>query len=213
MPELMQSTHCSMTMTKRREAMTEPMNRKERRAQAKKAPAAQILDQAEAQDQQAEQTVQVETKEAEAEAAEAAEAPQRPKKKLSKEEKAKAEQTMKQSKLAIAGMVHRLVYMASDYLVGQTPWPQEQFDLANENFVTMIDYYFGDDILNPAVLYALVMANVLTSNIDRERAVFFAPKRKQPRLQEVEKDPEPATPINSRGARGDGVSSSASANA
>lgn len=189
--------------------MTEPMNRRERRAQAKKTPAAaQMLDQAEAQDQQAEQTVEVETKEAEAEAE--AEAPQRPKKKLSKEEKAKAEQTMKQSKLAIAGMVHRLVYMATDYLVGQTPWPQEQFDLANENFVTMIDYYFGDDILNPAVLYALVMANVLTSNIDRERATFFAPKRKQPRLQEVAKDPEPATPINSRGARGDGLSPNAS---
>lgn len=192
--------------------MTEPMNRRERRAQAKKTPAAaQMLDQAEAQDQQAEQTVEVETKEAEAETKEAeAEAPQRPKKKLSKEEKAKAEQTMKQSKLAIAGMVHRLVYMATDYLVGQTPWPQEQFDLANENFVTMIDYYFGDDTLNPAVLYALVMANVLTSNIDRERATFFAPKRKQPRLQEVAKDPEPATPINSRGARGDGLSPNAS---
>lgn len=188
--------------------MTEPMNRKERRAQAKKAPAAQMLDQAEAQDQQAEQAVEVETKEAEAETE--AEAPQRPKKKMSKEEKAKAEQTMKQSKLAIASMVHRLVYMASDYLVGQTPWPQEQFDLANENFVTMIDYYFGDDILNPAVLYALVMANVLTSNIDRERATFFAPKRKQPRLQEVAKDPEPATPINSRGVRGDGLPSNAS---
>lgn len=192
--------------------MTEPMNRRERRAQAKKTPAAaQMLDQAEAQDQQAEQTVEVETKEAEAETKEAeAEAPQRPKKKLSKEEKAKAEQTMKQSKLAIAGMVHRLVYMATDYLVGQTPWPQEQFDLANENFVTMVDYYFGDDALNPAVLYALVMANVLTSNIDRERATFFAPKRKQPRLQEVAKDPEPATPINSRGVRGDGLPSNAS---
>lgn len=169
-----------------------------------------MLDQAETQDQQADQTVEVETKEAEAET-EAAEAPRpRPQKKLSKEEKAKAEQTMKQSKLAIAGMVHRLVYMASDYLVGQTPWPQEQFDLANENFVTMIDYYFGDDILNPAVLYALVMANVLTSNIDRERATFFAPKRKQPRLQEVAKDTEPATPINSRGVRGDGLPSNAS---
>lgn len=189
--------------------MTEPMNRKERRAQAKKPPAAQMLDQAEAQDQQAEKAVEVETKEAEAET-EAPEAPQRPKKKLSKEEKAKAEQTMKQSKLAIAGMVHRLVYMASDYLVGQTPWPQEQFDIANENFVTMIDYYFGDDILNPAVLYALVMANVLTSNIDRERATFFAPKRKQPRLQEVAKDPEPAAPVNSRGVRGDGLSANAS---
>ena len=188
--------------------MTEPMNRKERRAQAKKAPAAQMLDQAEAQDQQADQTVEVETKEAEAETE--AEAPQRPKKKMSKEEKAKAEQTMKQSKLAIASMAHRLVYMASDYLVGQTPWPQEQFDLANENFATMIDYYFGDDILNPAVLYALVTANILTSNIDRERAIFFAPKRKQPRLQEVAKDPEPATPINSRGVRGDGLPSNAS---